>query len=97
MVADERQNELGGWACDRLPRAVSIRTLALLTRSLGAKLGANDHRHEAAAGHVRPISPQLEPTSGDTRRHRATKLAVELGKLSRREDAPSAIEEATGT
>src|SRR6266566_227169 len=29
-----------------------IRTLALLTRTRGAKLGANDHRHTATPGHV---------------------------------------------
>ena len=43
-----------------------IRTLALLTRSRGAKRGANDHRHRAAPGHLQPFPLRSNGTSGHT-------------------------------
>jgi DNA-binding transcriptional ArsR family regulator len=38
--------------------------LGLSLSSLGAKLGANDHRQRATPGHVQPLSPQLNGTPG---------------------------------
>jgi hypothetical protein len=53
------------------PQVVSIRTLAPLMIFLGAKLGANDHRHVATPGHVQPLSLQLNGTLGHARRRQA--------------------------
>jgi hypothetical protein len=44
--------------------APGIRTLALLTRLLGAKLGANDHRLGDTPGPVQPLSSRPNGTSG---------------------------------
>jgi hypothetical protein len=67
--------------------ALIIRTLALLTISEGAKLGANVHRHRATSGDVQRFSLRPEPTSGDTGRRQAT-----LGKcLLVRESAPGRL------
>jgi len=41
-----------------------VRTLALLTRSWGVKLGANDHRHWSTPGHVQALSLRLNGASG---------------------------------
>jgi len=72
-VGSDRLDEAVGWS--RVPgwhAKLIIRTLALLTRSRGAKLGANVHRHRATSGYVQRFSLRLEPTSGDTRRCQAT-------------------------
>ncbi len=41
-------------------------------RSLGAKLGASKGRHRATPGHVQRLSMQVDATSGDARRRRAS-------------------------
>ncbi len=41
-------------------------------RSLGAKLGANEGGHQATPGHVQRLSVQVNATSGDAGRRRAT-------------------------
>ncbi len=56
----------------RWPHRVLARTLALLTRSRGAKRGANDHRHGATPGHIQPLSLQSDGTLGHTRQRPAT-------------------------
>ncbi len=57
-----------GWPCRlgraRLCAALIIRILALLTRSRGAKRGANDHRHPAMPGHVQPRSWLVDAALG---------------------------------
>jgi hypothetical protein len=45
---------------------LGIRTLALLMRSPGAKLRANDHRHRDTPGHFQPFSLRSNGTSGHT-------------------------------
>jgi hypothetical protein len=68
----------------RWPQQVSgIRTLALLTRSQGAKRGANDHRHRAAPGHVQPFSLPMNGTSGRTGRRLTTIRDCLLSSRSR--------------
>jgi DNA-binding XRE family transcriptional regulator len=52
-------------AAEHNPTMDILLTLArALMRSLGAKLGANDHRHRDTSGHVQPSSLQLDGTSG---------------------------------
>jgi hypothetical protein len=48
-----------------------IRTLATLTRFLGAKLGANSARYEATLRHAQPESLQVNGTLGHVQRRRA--------------------------
>src|SRR5262249_18484919 len=49
-----------------------VRTLAMLTAFLGAKLGANSARQGATLSHARPESPQVKPVHGDARPRLAT-------------------------
>src|SRR5215469_13567846 len=63
--------------------ALIIRTLALLTTSRGAKLGASVHRHRATSGDVQRFSLRPEPTSGDTERRQATLGKCLLGSRKR--------------
>lgn len=60
-----------------------FRTLAPLTRFLGAKLGANDHRHRATPGHVQPLSSQLNGTPGHAGPHQAVLRECLLSSRSR--------------
>jgi hypothetical protein len=60
-----------------------IRTLASLTRSRGAKRGANDRRHGAAPGHIRPLRLQPNSTSGGTKHLLATLRKCLLSSRSR--------------
>jgi hypothetical protein len=62
---------------------LSIRTLALLTRFLGAKLGANNHRHGATPGHTQPFPLHRNGTSGHTWHHLATLRKCLLSSRSR--------------
>ncbi len=73
-------DEVVGSACARdRPRAISIRTLAPLTRSLGA----NDHRHRAMPGHIQPLSLQFDGTSGHTQHRPGTFRKCLLSSRSR--------------
>ena len=63
----------------RVTRFRRVRTLALLTKSLGA----NDHRHRATSGHVRPLSRQLDGTSGHTQDRPGTLRKCLLSSRSR--------------
>jgi len=64
-------------------QAMRIRALAALTRSLGAKLGANDHRRRATAGHIQPLSLQPNGTSGHIQHHPGTLRKCLLSSRSR--------------
>jgi hypothetical protein len=64
-------------------RVLIARTLASLTRLLGAKLGANDHRHRATSGHVQPLSLQLDDTSGHIQHRPSTLRKCLLSSRSR--------------
>jgi hypothetical protein len=64
-------------------RAPIVRTLTPLTIRLGAKLGANDHRHRATPDHVQLLSPQPSGTSGYTGRRPATLRDCLLSSRSR--------------
>ncbi len=66
-----------------LPPGLRIRTLALLTIFLGAKLGANDRRHRAMSGHVQPFLGQMNSTSSHTRRRQAVFRECLLSSRSR--------------
>ena len=46
--------------------------ISVANEILGAKLGANDHRHAATPGHVQPFSLQQNGTSAHIRRRQAT-------------------------
>ena len=65
--------EVVGWSRDSGAgmRVLNMRTLALLTRSRGAKLGANSHRHRAMPGYIQRFSLLPEPTSGHAGRGQA--------------------------
>ncbi len=60
------------WWTSRHGKVAEFRTLAALMSSLGAKLGANVHRHQATPGHVQPREPQVNATPGDVQPRRAT-------------------------
>jgi hypothetical protein len=64
-------------------RGLNIQKLALLTRFLGAKLGANDHRHRAIPGRIQPLSLRLTGTSGYPAPHLATFRECLLSSRSR--------------
>ena len=64
-------------------RGLNIQKLALLTRFLGAKLGANDHRHRAIPGRIQPLSLRLTGTSGYPAPHSATFRECLLSSRSR--------------
>jgi hypothetical protein len=51
---------------------LSIQTLALLTKSWGAKRGANDRRFMATSGHMRPLTEPSSGTPGHAWHHLAT-------------------------
>ena len=86
-----------------------IRTLALLTRSLGAKLGASYHRHRATPGHIQPLSLQLGGAPGHAQHRPGTLRKCLLSSRSRVRVAvgaqvralnsitPSALREAAGS
>src|SRR5690349_23029430 len=59
------------------------RTLALLTRFRGAKRGANDRRHRATPGHVRPLVLARNGTLGHIRRCTETLRKCLLSSRSR--------------
>jgi hypothetical protein len=61
----------------------SFRTLALLTRSWGAKRGANDHRHRATSGHAQPLSLRQNGTPGHGGRRQAVFRECLLSSRSR--------------
>src|SRR5271166_908201 len=62
---------------------LSIRTLAWLTRSRGARRGANDHRREATPGHIQPLSLRRNGTSGYAGRRQAVFRECLLSSRSR--------------
>src|SRR5215469_3088632 len=51
----DRVSSLTGLAFRVRRRLLVILALALLTIFLGAKLGGNDHSHEATPGHIQPL------------------------------------------
>jgi len=71
-----------GWDYELLQFLI-IRTLALLTRFRGAKRGANDYRHGAMPGHIQPLSPRRNGTSGHTRHRPGTLRKCLLSSRSR--------------
>jgi hypothetical protein len=65
-------NPILGPADGRLATCSTPLNISAANEFLGAKLGANDARHQATPGHVQPELPQVNGTQGDTRPHPAT-------------------------
>src|SRR5579871_2019808 len=62
---------------------LAIRTLALLTGFWGAKRGANDHRVRATPGHMQPLAPRPNGTSGHMQHRTGTLRKCLLSSRSR--------------
>jgi hypothetical protein len=63
------QDELGGWACDRQPRAVSISNISVANKVAGSLTGS---QRPQARGHVRPRPASLATAGTHVRRYHAT-------------------------
>ena len=77
--------EVVGWSRDSggWHEMLNVQTFALLTRSLGAKLGASSHGHRAMPGHIQRFSLRPNGTSGHVGHRQAVLRECLLSSRSR--------------